>query len=89
MPTKRCMNVHAHPKHKRITATEANRRFSQLLRDVAAGTTYTVTSHGRPVAVIEPVPEQVVGHVTDSLMEFVAGLPRRHAGDWKRSDLYE
>lgn len=83
------MTIQSPPKHKRITATEANRRFSHVLRDVAAGTTYTVTSHGRPVAVIEPMAEPTAGHDTGSLMEFVAGLPRRHAGDWTRADLYE
>lgn len=38
-----------------ITATEANREFSRLLGEVAAGEKFVVTSHGRPVARLEPV----------------------------------
>ena len=83
------MNMHAPPKRKRITATEANRAFSRVLREVAAGTTYIVTSHGRDVATIEPFSEPADGHDTESLMGFVDTLPRRHAGDWSRADLYE
>lgn len=33
-----------------ITATDANRRFSELLRGVQAGKRYVITSHGRSVA---------------------------------------
>ena len=40
---------------KTITAAEANRQFSALLRGVREGATYVVTSHGRPVARIVPV----------------------------------
>lgn len=40
---------------KAISAAEANRKFSQLLREVKEGRTYVVTSHGRPVARISPV----------------------------------
>jgi len=37
---------------KTITAAEANRKFSALLRSVREGNNYVVTSHGRPVAKI-------------------------------------
>ena len=40
-----------------IPATEANRDFSRLLREVQKGESFTVTSHGRPVARIVPVAE--------------------------------
>ena len=39
---------------KTIQATEANRQFSRILREVAEGDTFTVTSHGRPIARIVP-----------------------------------
>ena len=39
---------------KVIQATEANRHFSRILREVAEGDTFTVTSHGRPIARIVP-----------------------------------
>jgi antitoxin (DNA-binding transcriptional repressor) of toxin-antitoxin stability system len=35
---------------KRISAANANRKFSELLRGVRKGKTYVVTSHGKPVA---------------------------------------
>ncbi len=41
-----------------ITATDANRYFSALIRDVQEGKSYIVTSHGRPVARIVPVNER-------------------------------
>ena len=37
-----------------ISATEANQRFSELLREVAEGVSFTVTSRGRPVALQVP-----------------------------------
>lgn len=39
---------------KTISAADANRHFSKLLRDVKAGETVIVTSRGEPVARIEP-----------------------------------
>ncbi len=40
---------------KTISAGDANRRFSSLLRDVASGDVVTVLSRGRPVAMLSPV----------------------------------
>ena len=40
--------------NKAISAADANREFSALLRHVRAGESYVVTSHGRPVARIVP-----------------------------------
>lgn len=37
-----------------VTAADANRYFSKLLRDVRDGARVTITSHGRPVAEIGP-----------------------------------
>jgi prevent-host-death family protein len=39
---------------KSIAATEANRQFSRILREVRAGETYTITSRGEPVATLAP-----------------------------------
>lgn len=39
---------------KTVTAADANRQFSSVLRDVAHGETVTVTSRGKPVATIGP-----------------------------------
>jgi prevent-host-death family protein len=39
---------------KRITAREANQRFSEVLSAVETGEEIIVTKHGRPVAVMSP-----------------------------------
>jgi prevent-host-death family protein len=39
---------------KTVSAAEANRHFSKILRDVRAGETVLVTSRGEPVAKIVP-----------------------------------
>lgn len=39
---------------KAISAADANRRFSELLRTVKKGGSVVVTSHGKPVAKITP-----------------------------------
>ena len=40
-----------------ITAADANRKFSELLRGVREGRSFLVTSHGRPVAKVIPADE--------------------------------
>ena len=39
---------------KTVSAAEANRHFSKILRDVRAGETVIVTSRGEPVVEIQP-----------------------------------
>lgn len=41
-------------KTRTVTATEANRSFSKLLRAVERGDRVEITSHGRVVAIIAP-----------------------------------
>lgn len=72
-----------------ITATEANRRFSEILRDVADGESFTVTSHGRPVAELVPVERDTRRQRLDRLMTYLETLPIRHSGPWTREDLYD
>jgi prevent-host-death family protein len=43
---------------KTVTAADANRQFSKLLRDVEEGQEVTITSHGRPVARIVPASDK-------------------------------
>ena len=74
---------------KAISASEANQRFSELLRDVAEGVSYTVMSRGRPVARVLPVDRGQEQRSVERLLAFVADLPIRHAVDWSRADLYE
>lgn len=73
-----------------ISASDANQRFSQLLRQVQEGESFIVTSRGRPVAKVTPVDsldrqDSAIG----ALLDFVAALPRRRVEGWRRDDLYE
>ncbi len=72
-----------------ITASEANQHFSELLRDVAEGQSFTVTSRGRPVARVLPINRQEESRSVRRLLKFLASLPVRHSGKWARDDLYE
>lgn len=73
-----------------ISASDANQRFSELLREVQEGESFIVTSRGRPVAKMTPVDgfdQQSLA--IDSLLAFVADLPLRRFQAWRREDLYE
>ena len=72
-----------------ISASEANQHFSELLRDVADGESFTVMSRGRAVARVLPVDRADEQRAVDKLLKFVATLPLRHSGEWTRDDLYE
>jgi prevent-host-death family protein len=73
-----------------ISASDANQRFSELLREVQEGESFVVTSRGRPVARVTPIDDlERQGPAIAALLDFVAGLPRRHAEAWRREDLYE
>ena len=77
-----------------ISATDANREFSRVLNEVAGGETYVVTSHGKPVARLEPVRAQKDDEVARqrkvaSLVEELALLPLRAPGRILREDGYE
>jgi prevent-host-death family protein len=76
---------------KAISAAEANRKFSQLLREVKEGWSYVVTSQGRPVARIAPVTEQRNSNAKAALLVHLQTSPvrRRPIGRWKRDDLYD
>ncbi|MBU1666080.1 MAG: type II toxin-antitoxin system Phd/YefM family antitoxin [Gammaproteobacteria bacterium] len=41
---------------KTVTAAEANRQFSRVLREIGQGETFTVLSRGKAVATIEVDP---------------------------------
>jgi prevent-host-death family protein len=71
-----------------ITASQANQRFSQMLREVETGRSFIVTSHGRPVARLVPVGAEDQTPALGELLAFLETLPRREAGAWRRDDLY-
>jgi prevent-host-death family protein len=76
---------------KAISAADANRRFSQLLREVKTGQSYLVTSHGRPVARIAPVGEQsaAISNARASLLKRLRAERVLSVGRWKRDELYD
>ncbi|HVV98105.1 MAG TPA: type II toxin-antitoxin system prevent-host-death family antitoxin [Rhodanobacteraceae bacterium] len=75
-----------------ISAADANRRFSQLLRGVReTHATYVVTSHGKPVAKITPVDEgsNVTRRARELLLARLKSQPVLNAGRWTRDELYD
>ena len=73
-----------------ITASDANQRFSELLREVQDGESFVVTSRGRPVAKVTPIDDvDRQGPEIDALLDFVSALPRRRGQGWRREGLYE
>jgi prevent-host-death family protein len=64
---------------KTISAADANRHFSSLLRDVATGEVVTVVSRGKPVAVISAANHE----------DAFKSQPATGARNWTRDELYE
>lgn len=74
---------------KTITATQANRHFSRILREVEAGDSFTVTSHGRTVArIVSPTKPGTKEAITEFLA-WARQQPVRVVGSWTRDELYE
>jgi prevent-host-death family protein len=76
---------------KAISAADANRKFSQVLRDVREGQSYVVTSHGKAVARISPFKEDraTAGRARASLLTRLRSERVVKIGRWKRDELYE
>jgi prevent-host-death family protein len=75
-----------------ISATEANRSFSSLLRRVREeGKAFTVTSHGERVARLLPCRSDDANRkaAREALLRRLAEQPVIDAGRWSRDDLYE
>lgn len=76
---------------KTISAADANRYFSSLLRDVATGEVVTVVSRGKPVAVIFAANQvddfKVRAH--KRLIERLKSQPSGGVRNWTRDELYE
>jgi len=76
---------------KAISAADANRNFSRLLRGVREGQSYVVTSHGRAVARIAPIQEDQAGasKARNSLFNRLRSERVTKIGPWKRDELYD
>jgi prevent-host-death family protein len=74
-----------------VSAADANRRFSLLLRGVREGKSYVVTSHGKPVARLIPAGRHdgVANSAHSSLLSRLEKQLVIDAGHWTREELYE
>ena len=74
-----------------ISAAEANRGFSELLRRVREGQQFVVTSHGRPVAQIAPIDaaDRTTAGARTALLARLRTAPVQTIGPWTRDELYE
>jgi prevent-host-death family protein len=76
---------------KAISAAQANRSFSNILREVRGGSSYVVTAHGRPVARIVPceAAEAARAAARFALPVRLREQPVTDIGPWRRDELYE
>ena len=76
---------------KTVTAAEANRQFSRVLREIGQGETFTVLSRGKVVATIAPA--KFVDTRRDAakaaLLERLRKLKASGVRKWTRDELYE
>ena len=76
---------------KAVSAADANRKISKLLRAVREGQSYVVTSHGQAVAKIVPVGKNgsVARGARAALVKRLRSEPTVTIGRWSRDELYE
>ncbi|MCC7049482.1 MAG: type II toxin-antitoxin system Phd/YefM family antitoxin [Alphaproteobacteria bacterium] len=74
-----------------VSAAEANRKFSELLRKVRSGRSYIVTSHGNPVARIVPAAtdDRVRARAREKLFARLSAQKPAKIGRWTRDELYD
>ncbi len=76
---------------KTISASDANRYFSSLLRRVNAGEELTIVSRGKPVAVLSPVDKNLGARhkAKTRLLTRLKTQTPTGSRQWQRDDLYE
>jgi prevent-host-death family protein len=74
-----------------VSAADANRDFSKLLRTVRDGATVVITNHGKPVAKIIPftAEDRVRAAAKKILMARLREQPAINIDPWTRDELYE
>ena len=74
-----------------VSAADANRRFSELLRTVRNGRSVVVTSHGKPVARITPIAEdeRAAEGARSALFTRLKRERVVKSGRWTRDELYD
>lgn len=76
---------------KTVSAGDANRHFSALLRDVATGEVVTILSRGKPVATIGPAQSGRMER-DDAKLNLLERLRQQSPNgerNWTRDELYE
>ncbi len=75
---------------KTVTAADANRKFSAILREVSQGEEMTIVSRGKPVATIGPVKtDSPDRHVAKkSLISRLKKSDLSGRRNWTRNELY-
>ena len=72
-----------------VTATDANRNFSGLLRDVASGESILIVSRGSPVAKISPVDAKGAALAAkETLLSRLSEQTALGQRGWTRNELY-
>ena len=72
-----------------VTATDANRNFSGLLRDVASGESILIVSRGSPVAKISPVDvNNTAMAAKETLLSRLSAQKVTGQRNWTRNELY-
>ena len=73
-----------------ISAADAKRRFSHLLREVRKGRHYVVISDGTPVARLIPADKHksALAGARTALLSRLEEQPLADAGRWTRPDVY-
>ena len=76
---------------KTVTAANANRQFSSVLRDVRQGEIFTVVSRGKPVATIAPVKSADAQRraAKSALIERLRKQEASGGRNWTRDELYD
>jgi prevent-host-death family protein len=75
---------------KTVTAADANRQFSRVLREAAQGEVFVVVSRGKPVATIGPAKTDAQRHTRkEALLARLHGQPVTGTRAWVRDELYE
>ena len=74
---------------KTSRSTEANRQVSRILRYVGDGDSFTITSHGRPVARIVPARTPDREAAKKRLLAWLDSLPTTDIGPWTREELHD
>lgn len=76
---------------RRVSAAEANRQFSKLLRAAQEGETVLITSRGKTVAKISPADDEAErrAEAKRQLLERLSMQKPMHLGSFNRSDAYD